>query len=139
MSNRDLCGLNGSITYTTLTSGTDAPTVANVVFTRGNIQRRTATTTRPGSFAARKTVGEWNGGGVLRVIATDDATPPLITTTQGILNIFLDGTQKITVPIVFVGIGGVGYNSLQGETPQFWDYTWEVSATAAATTVTRTA
>lgn len=139
MANIDCTGLDGSITYTTLVSGTDAPTVANVVIVRGRITRATATTTRPGSFTARKTLGEWNGAGVLRVVSTDDATPPLITTTQGILNIFLKASQKITVPIVFTSMGNLGYTSLQGETPQFWDYEWVVSATAIATTVTRTA
>lgn len=138
MANIDITGADGNVTYTTLVSGTNAPTVANVVVVRGRIFRPTATTTRPGSLTARKTLGEWNGGGVLRVVATDDGTPPLIEGTHGILNVFLKSSQKITVPIVFTAMGGLGYTSLQGETPQFWDYEFIVSATATSTTVTRT-
>lgn len=138
MANIDITGADGSITYTTLSSGTNAPTVANCVVVRGRIHRNTATTTRPGSLTARKTLGEWNGSGVIRVIATDDGTPPLIGSTQGVLNVFLKSSQKITIPIVFTAIGGVGYTSLQGETPQAWDYEFMVSATATSTTVTIT-
>lgn len=138
MANIDITGLDGALTYTTLVSGTNAPLIANVVIVRGRLYRPTATTTRPGSKVARKTVGEWNGAGVLRVVSTDDATPPLITSVQGILNVFLKAAQKITVPIVFKAMGGIGYTSLQGETPQFWDYEWEVSATSTSTDVTIT-
>ncbi len=138
MANRDLTGANGSITYTTLVSGTNVPAVANVVIVRGRIHRNTGTTTRPGSLVARKTLGEWNGSGVLRVVATDDATPPLIGSVQGILNVILDGTQKYAIPVVMTAMGGLGYTSLQGETPQTIDYEWVVSATATSTTVTLT-
>lgn len=138
MANIDITGADGSLTYTTLVSGTNVPLVGNVVIVRGRIFRRTATTTRPGSLTARKTQGEWNGSGVLRVVSTDDATPPLPTSVQGVLNVFLKSTQKITIPVIVTAIGGIGYTSLQGETPQFWDYEFEVSAISTATTPTIT-
>jgi len=139
MANVDLIGADGTITYTTLVSGTDAPLVANVVIVRGRLFRASAVTTRPGANTVRRTVGRWDGGGVLRVIATDDATPPLITSTQGILNILLKGTQSYTIPIMFTAMGNIGHTSLQGETPQSIDYEWAVSALVTSTTVTRVA
>lgn len=138
MANIDLTGADGSITYTTLVSGTNAPTVTNIVIVSGSIYKRTAVTTRPNSLVARKTQGEWNGEGILRTIATDDATPPLITTTQGTLNVVLKGSQKYAIPVVLTRMSGLGYTSLQGETPQAITYHWEVSATSAATNITLT-
>lgn len=139
MANIDITGANGSVTYTTLVSGTNAPLVANVVIVRGQIGRPTAVTTRPGALMERLTVGLWRGAGVLRVISTDDGTPPLITATHGVLNIILRGTQAYNIPIVFVNMGGLGYTSLQGETPQAIDYEWRASGLVTTDTVARVA
>ncbi len=134
MANIDIVGADGSITWTAgLSSGTDAPHVARVVIARGRIQRGQYPTTRPGSLSQRVALTEWRGGGVLRVIATDDGSPPLPTTTVGTLKITLKSSQGYTFKVVLTSLD-MGYNSLTGE-PQFQTYDFVISNTATSDTV----
>ena len=76
---------------------------------------------------------EWRGGGVLRVISTDDGSPPLPTTTVGTLKIVLKSSQGYTFKVVLTSMD-MGYNSLTGE-PQFQTYEFVISNTATSDTV----
>ncbi len=140
MANIDLTGANGSITWTTLTSGTTAPTVGNCVVVRSNVRRPVSLTTRPGSLMQRVTVGEFRGGLTVRCVATDDGTPPVPTTTNGTATVYLKTTataQNYAFKVVIVGFA-FGYNSLDGSSPAFVDYECVLSSTATTDTVVAT-
>lgn len=136
MANTDLTGADGSIAWTSpLVAGTNAPVTTRVVIARGRISRGVYPTTRPGSLMQRVALTEWRGGGVLRVIVTDDATPALPNYSMGTLTLTLKSGQTYAFMVALTSMD-MGYNSLTGE-PQFQTYEFVLSGSATTETVVK--
>ena len=137
MANTDLTGADGSIAWATLTGGTNAPEEDRAVVVRGGITRSVFPTTRPLSLMQRVAPSEWRGRFTIRVIVTDDGTPPKPINTVGTLTVNVKSGQSYAMKVMVVGVGGIGYNALTGE-PQFQDYDCVLCSTATTDTVTVT-
>lgn len=136
MANIDIIGADGTIAFTSPLDTSNAPTPARACVVNGRIYRPRFVTTRPGSKMQRYTVGELRGEFNIRVIVTDDGSPPIpAAATSGLLTITLKTGQTYAFKVMMTSLGGIGYNSLTGE-PQFHDYECVLSSTAITDTVT---
>lgn len=129
----DLRGTQGSVTF----SGSDGPIVGDVVIMRGHMGKSGRTdVTRPGYVMKRYSWGVYEAEGVLRVVSTDAAVPPLPTTTTGTLVLLIKTaatSQKYTF-IASMESLSIGWQTAP-DGQQFHEYSFVATATNSTDTI----